>query len=31
MDSDCCPPEKQGDPVPSCIGGFCGFIQVHID
>jgi hypothetical protein len=28
-DSDCCPPEKPDDPVPTCIGGYCGFI--HLD
>lgn len=28
-DSDCCPPEKAGDPDPACIGGFCGFVVLN--
>ena len=28
-DSDCCPPEKPGDPELSCIGGFCGFLVLN--
>jgi hypothetical protein len=25
-DSECCPAEKAGDPMPTCIGGYCGFL-----
>jgi hypothetical protein len=28
-DSDCCPPEKRGDPPLQCLGGFCNFIQLN--
>jgi hypothetical protein len=28
-DSDCCPAEKASDPMPMCIGGFCGFLIVN--
>ena len=27
--ADCCPPEKDGDPMPTCIGGYCGFLVVE--
>jgi hypothetical protein len=29
MDSDCCPPERPTDPVPTCIGGYCGFVVLN--
>ncbi|MET0388225.1 MAG: hypothetical protein ABW321_19790 [Polyangiales bacterium] len=28
-DEDCCPPEKDTDPVLECIGGFCNFIVLN--
>jgi hypothetical protein len=28
-DSDCCQPEKRGDPPLQCLGGFCNFIQLN--
>ncbi|HET8932315.1 MAG TPA: hypothetical protein VFN67_02695 [Polyangiales bacterium] len=28
-DADCCPPESPKDPVPQCLGGFCGFIMLN--
>lgn len=25
----CCPPAKDTDPVPLCLGGYCGFVALH--
>jgi hypothetical protein len=28
-DANCCPAENKSDPMPQCIGGFCGFLVVN--